>query len=100
MLALRVHQPQWASGRDCSETLVTFDSVYASGRLYEKDEVIVILNPGSSLTELMIATGSHTNVWYDLWRGHERTATNGVLLLDCMPAVSFTVLLPGAVAGP
>jgi len=81
------------------ETLLTFNSVYAYRRVYQEDEVIVILNPGATVTDLAIPTGSRADVWHDVWRGQERTATKGMLLFDCVPAVSSTVLLAGAAAG-
>jgi hypothetical protein len=71
MLALKVHWPQWANGRYCFETLLPFDSVYADRCLNEEDEMIVILNLGSALTDLMIANSGHTNPWYHPWRGQD-----------------------------
>lgn len=94
LLALR--RAHLALRRGRLETLLTFDGVYAYRRVYEEDEVLVILNPKSAVVDLAIPTGSHTNVWHDLWTGQERTTTNGILLFDCVPAVSFTILLPAA----
>lgn len=94
LLALR--RAHLALRRGRLETLLTFDGVYAYRRVYEEDEVLVILNPKSAVVDLAIPTGSYTNVWHDLWTGQERTTTNGILLFDCVPAVSFTILLPAA----
>jgi len=94
LIALRRAHPALRRGH--LETLLTFDGVYAYRRVYEGDEVIVILNTRSAVTDLAIPTGSHRSVWQELGTGQERTATNGILLFDRVPAVSFTILLPGA----
>lgn len=97
LIGLRRAHPALRRGR--FETLLTFDGVCAYRRVYEGDEVIVILNPRSAVTELAIPTRSCADVWHDVWRGQERTASKGMLLFDCVPAGSFTVLLPGPGAG-
>lgn len=97
LIGLRRAHPALRRGR--VETLLTFDGVYAYRRVHEGDEVIVILNPRSAVTDLAIPTRSHANVWHEMWTGREQRAANGMLRFDYVPAVSFTVLLPGPGAG-
>jgi len=94
LIHLRRAHPALRRGR--FETLLTFDRVYAYRRLYEEDEVTIVLNPGSAVADLAIPTGSDTSVWYDLWTGQQRTAADGMFVFDHVPAVSFAVLLPSA----
>ncbi|MBC7264900.1 MAG: glycoside hydrolase family 13 protein [Chloroflexi bacterium] len=94
LINLRRAHPALRRGR--FETLLAFDGVYAYRRVYEGDEVVVILNPKSAVVNLAIPTGSDTGVWYDLWAHQKRTTTNGVLLFNRVPAVSFTILVPSA----
>lgn len=74
------------------ETLLTFNGVFAYRRVWEEDEVIIILNPRSSVTDLLIPTGSRAEVWHDAFTGRTHIANEGKLLFDSVPALGFSLL--------
>jgi cyclomaltodextrinase len=76
------------------ESLLTFDKVYAYRRVYRNDEIIVVLNPGQAVMDLGIPTNSQVEKWRDLIRGNKHNTENKLLLFECVPATSYTVLLP------
>jgi cyclomaltodextrinase len=94
LIRLRRTHPALQRGR--FEALIGFDRVLAYRRVYEEDEVIIVLNPGAAVTDLAIPTRSGAHTWRDLWSGQQRLAPNGAILMDCMPAVSFAILVPSA----
>lgn len=79
--------------RGVFETLLAFDRVYVYRRVFEQDEVIVILNPGSTVINLAIPTKSGITKWHDLFNEKNYTTMKGELNIECVPAVSFTILV-------
>jgi cyclomaltodextrinase len=94
LIRLRHTHPSLRLGR--FQALLAFDRVLAYRRVYEADEVIIVLNAGAAVMDLAIPTGSHTDAWHDPWSGQQRIAANGMVLIECVPAVSFAILVPSA----
>ncbi|MCL4466902.1 MAG: glycoside hydrolase family 13 protein [Chloroflexi bacterium] len=75
------------------ESLLAFDKVYVYRRVASGDEVIVVLNPGSEVKELEVATRSTAPLWLDPVAEARHAATNGILRLASIPPQSSTVLV-------
>lgn len=91
LIALRHAHPALRRGR--TQKLFTFEGVYAYRRVYAGDEVVVILNPRSSLRNVILPLGGAV-VWRDAFTGQEHVAIEGEIRLDCVAAHSFTLLVP------
>ena len=76
------------------ESLLAFERVFAYRRILEKDEVIIILNPGAIVENLAIPTNSTVEQWHDLFNDKEYLSVNGRLNFTRVPAVSFSILAP------
>ncbi len=76
------------------ESLLAFERVFAYQRFLEQDELIIILNPGASVENLVIPTNSAVEQWHDLFNDKEYLTVNGRLNLARVPAMSFTILAP------
>jgi glycosidase len=72
--------------------LTFFNKAFAFKRSYDKDEVIVILNPGSTIIDLKIPTYSKNIKWFDLLSEKEIDSTNEMLYFNKINPFSYLVL--------
>lgn len=72
--------------------LLFFNKVFAFKRSYESDEVITILNPGSTVLDLEISTYSKNKKWFDLFSGNEIAISTEILKIKKIDAFSYLVL--------
>jgi cyclomaltodextrinase / maltogenic alpha-amylase / neopullulanase len=92
LIDLRKRHPALRRGN--FESLIAFERVFAYRRSLERDEVIIILNPGAAVENLVIPTNSAVEQWHDLVNEKEYLSVNGRLNLVHTPATSFTILAP------
>ena len=76
------------------ESLVTFNGTYAYRRAWKGDEIIVVLNPRESVTDLEVPTHSGRVEWQELFSGEGLSTPDGVLRLPIVPARSAQVFVP------
>jgi glycosidase len=81
-------------------SLLVFNGVFSYLRQYADDEVIVVLNPRGSRSELRISLeglSSGRQTWRDLYSGREFTNDKGQLLIQELPSRSALVLVPTSI---
>jgi glycosidase len=79
------------------KTLLVFNGVYAFKRQYEKDEIIVILNPREARKDIRIPLHqdpSRTRKWSNLISGKHYFEQKGTLAIDELPSMAAFVLKP------
>jgi len=92
LIALRRSHVALRYGR--FESLLAFNKTFAYRRVYESDEIIIVLNPGSAVIDLAIPTNSKIKTWHSLFDQRTLATTKNLLLLDTVPPTSFNILLP------
>jgi glycosidase len=94
LVALRHTHPALKSGE--LRTLRIFNGVYAYARIYEKDRVIMVLNPRGQQPELSIDIGdlATTMRWVDVLSGKTFSVENGKLSFSPLPAQTVYALIP------
>ena len=79
--------------RGSFQKLFTFNKVFAFKREYENDEVIIILNPGSSEFEISIPAFTTNSRWKNYFTAKEIIVKNNFLNFDRINAFSYLVLV-------
>ena len=77
--------------RGTFESLLSFYKLYVYKRTYEGDEVIVILNPGPAVRELVIPTKSKAKHWQDVFADRVQISGNGSLTFEIIESNTYRI---------
>ena len=93
LIQIRKNHPAIRKGN--VKTLLTFNGVLAFRRMWEEDQVIIILNPRNRQTDLSIPLkSSRFSHWKDNLSGKVYSSLENKILVDDLPAHRCLILIP------
>jgi glycosidase len=82
-----------------TETLLTFNGVWAYRQRAGEDEVILVLNPQESVYDMSLPVGGAARGWKELFSGAQFIVQGGLIHLDRILAKTAWILVPDGRAG-